>query len=219
MPISVVVGGQFGSEGKGKGKGKVALEIVRRDRSVAAVVRVGGTNSGHTAVATNGKTYIMRQLPAAAVDGMPRVFLPAGTYIDLDLLRHELSLLGRGPDSVLISPMARIITDEHKQWEQSAGLGHAIGSTQSGTGGAVMAMAARRAGNFPLHSVHAEDISDLQPYLRDTTAEMRRILNAGKRVVIEGTQGFGAESGATRTPIPAQGGQHSGDYGQRVMAA
>ena len=28
-----------------------------------------------------------------------------------------------------------------------------------------------------------------------------------------------AESGATRTPIPAQGGQHSGDYGQRVMAA
>jgi hypothetical protein len=28
---------------------------------------------------------------------------------------------------------------------------------------------------------------------------------------------FGAESGATRTPIPAQGGQHSGDCGQRVM--
>jgi hypothetical protein len=28
-----------------------------------------------------------------------------------------------------------------------------------------------------------------------------------------------AESGATRTPIPVQGGQHSGDYGQRMMAA
>jgi hypothetical protein len=28
-----------------------------------------------------------------------------------------------------------------------------------------------------------------------------------------------AESGATRTPIPAQGGQHSGDCGQPVMAA
>jgi carbon starvation protein CstA len=28
-----------------------------------------------------------------------------------------------------------------------------------------------------------------------------------------------AESGATRTPIPAQGGQHSGDCGQQVMAA
>lgn len=187
MPVSVVIGGQFGSEGKGK----VALEIVRRDPSVAAVVRVGGTNSGHTAVATNGETYVMRQLPAAAIDGTPRVLLPAGTYIDLDILRRELSVLGRGPDSVLISPMARIITDEHKRWEQSAALGHAIGSTQSGTGGAVMAMAAREASNFPLHSVHAEDISDLQPYLCDTTEEMRRLLDAGKRIVIEGTQGFG----------------------------
>lgn len=28
-----------------------------------------------------------------------------------------------------------------------------------------------------------------------------------------------AESGATRTPIPVQGGQHSGDYGQQVIAA
>jgi hypothetical protein len=28
-----------------------------------------------------------------------------------------------------------------------------------------------------------------------------------------------AESGATRTPIPAQGGQHSGNCGQQVMAA
>ena len=39
MPVSVVVGGQFGSEGKGK----VTLEIVRRDPNVAAVARVGGT--------------------------------------------------------------------------------------------------------------------------------------------------------------------------------
>lgn len=32
-------------------------------------------------------------------------------------------------------------------------------------------------------------------------------------------RGLSAESGATRTPIPAQGGQHSGDCGQPVMAA
>jgi hypothetical protein len=31
--------------------------------------------------------------------------------------------------------------------------------------------------------------------------------------------GFVAESGATRTPIPAQGGQQSGDCGQRLKAA
>jgi hypothetical protein len=32
-------------------------------------------------------------------------------------------------------------------------------------------------------------------------------------------EGLNAESGATRTPFPAEGGQHSGDCGHRVMAA
>ena len=187
MPVSIVVGGQFGSEGKGK----VALEIVRRDRTVAAAVRVGGTNSGHTAVGINGRTYALRQLPAASIDGLLQVILPAGSFIDLDILRHELNILGLGHDAVAISPMARIITDEHKQWERAAGLGSAIGSTQTGTGGAVMAMTAREACNFPLHSVQAEHVEELQRYLKDTTLELRRFLDDGKRVVIEGTQGFG----------------------------
>src|ERR1700722_7540976 len=187
MPVSVVVGGQFGSEGKGK----VALEIVRRDRTVAAAVRVGGTNSGHTAIGVDGNTYALRQLPAAVIDRSIQVILPPGSYIDLQILRNELKLLGLGPDSVAISPMARIITDEHKRWEQASGLGPAIGSTQSGTGAAVMAMVAREASNFPLLSVQAEHIEELQPFLKDTTSELRRLLRGEKRVVIEGTQGFG----------------------------
>src|SRR5438874_11774178 len=70
MPgVSVVVGGQFGSEGKGK----TALEIARRDRNVAAAIRVGGTNSGHTVIGKDGRRYALRQLPAAAVDGSLKV--------------------------------------------------------------------------------------------------------------------------------------------------
>jgi hypothetical protein len=61
MPISVVVGGQFGSEGKGK----VALAIARLHHAIAAV-RVGGTNSGHTVVRRDGEVCAFRQLPAAA---------------------------------------------------------------------------------------------------------------------------------------------------------
>ena len=109
MPISIVVGGQFGSEGKGK----VALEIVRRDPSVAAVVRVGGTNSGHTVIGHDQRTLALRQLPAAAIDGSVKVILPAGSYIDLDLFVEEIALLGFGPKQVLVSPMARIITQQH----------------------------------------------------------------------------------------------------------
>ena len=186
MPVSIVVGGQFGSEGKGK----VALEIVRRDRTVAAAVRVGGTNSGHTAVSADGNTLVLRQLPAASIDRTVQIVLPPGSYIDLQILRNELRLLGLGPDSVAISPMARIITEEHKRWEQVSGLGPAIGSTQSGTGASVIAMTARGAPSFP-HSIQAEEEPTLHPFLKDTTSLMRRLLNAGRRVVIEGTQGFG----------------------------
>jgi adenylosuccinate synthase len=187
MPVSIVIGGQFGSEGKGK----VALEIVRRDRKASAAVRVGGTNSGHTAVAADRKTYVLRQLPAAAVDRSIQVILPPGSYIDLEIFRNERDTLALRPEQVAISPMARIITNEHKLWEQAAGLGSAIGSTQSGTGATVMAMTARGAGTFPLHSIQAEDVPELQPFLQDTSSVMRGLLKAGRRIVVEGTQGFG----------------------------
>jgi adenylosuccinate synthase len=187
MPVSVVVGGQFGSEGKGK----TALEIVRRDPTVAAAIRVGGTNSGHTAISSSGQRYALRQLPAASVDRSVRVILPPGSYIDIDIFREEVERLELGPDQIAISSLARIITDEHKSWERDTELGRAIGSTQSGTGAAVMAMTARGAAKFPLGSVQAEEVPELQEYLKDTGSEVRHLLDAGKRVVVEGTQGFG----------------------------
>ena len=187
MPVSVIVGGQFGSEGKGK----TALEIVRRDRSTAAAIRVGGTNSGHTAISKNGRRYALRQLPAASIDRSVKVILPPGSYIDIDVFKEEARRLEFGPEQVAVSPMARIITAEHKTWERHADLGSAIGSTLSGTGAAVMAMTARGSAGFPLQSMQAEEMPELQPYLRDTGSEVRRLLEAGKRVVVEGTQGFG----------------------------
>jgi adenylosuccinate synthase len=170
MPVSIVVGGQFGSEGKGK----VALEIVRRDPTTAAAIRVGGTNSGHTAIGSDHETYSLRQLPAASVDRSVQVILPAGSYIDLSVFRDELRRLRLGPGQVSISPMARIITDEHKRWEQAAKLGPAIGSTQSGTGASVMAMTARGAAGFPLNSVQADEVPELQPFLTDTTRRLHK---------------------------------------------
>ena len=187
MPVSVVVGGQFGSEGKGK----TALEIVRRDRTVAAAIRVGGTNSGHTAIGNDGRRYALRQLPAASADRSVRVILPAGSYIDVGIFAEEVRRLGLGPAQVAVSSMARIITEEHKSWEQDAELGRTIGSTQSGTGAAVLAMIARGTAKVPLQSVQAEEVLELQAYPKDTGSEVRRLLDAGKRVIVEGTQGFG----------------------------
>jgi adenylosuccinate synthase len=187
MAISVVIGGQFGSEGKGK----VALEIARRDPSVVAAVRIGGTNSGHTAVDRFGLTRVMRQLPAAAIDRNVNVVLPPGTYIDIDIFLREVGELGLGPTSVYVSPQARIITTENREWEAQGDLGSQIGSTQSGTGGSVIARVARRASNFNLASVSAFETPKIAPFLRDTDELLRGYLSAGRRIIIEGTQGFG----------------------------
>ena len=54
-----------------------------------------------------------------------------------------------------------------------------------------MAMTARGTAKFPIHSIQAEEVPELQPYLKDTGSEVRQLLDAGKRVVVEGTQGFG----------------------------
>ena len=189
MPVSIVIGGQFGSEGKGK----VALEIVRRAREPVVAVRVGGPNSGHTAYDRAGTKHVLRQLPAACID-IDRnvdVVLPAGSYIDIDVLFDEIERLRYPRGRIRISARARIITDEHRAWEREARLGDAIGSTGSGVGAAVMASVAREAQNFPLHSVAAEDAPELSEFIDDTSSYLRRRLEAKHRVVVEGTQGFG----------------------------
>ena len=188
MPVSIVVGGQFGSEGKGK----TALEIVRTSENPVIVVRIGGPNSGHTAYDRDGDKHVLRQLPAACIDRNVDVVLPAGGYIDVDVLEAEIRRLDYPRDRIRISEQARIVSDEHRAWEREAGLVASIGSTGSGVGGAVMASAARGATNFKLRTRMAGNESALARYVDcDLSARLRKHLDEGKRIVVEGTQGFG----------------------------
>jgi adenylosuccinate synthase len=186
MPVSVVVGGQYGSEGKGK----VALELVRRDPSTTIVVRPGGTNSGHTAYAKDGRRVVLRQLPAGAIDGNVKVVLPAGSYIDVGLLQREIVAVGLAASQIMIDPRAHIVSEEHLQWEHEAGLVDSIGSTGSGTGAAVLSRIARFAPGLPAATL-AGEVPELLPFVQDTAAVLTSALISGERVVVEGTQGFG----------------------------
>jgi adenylosuccinate synthase len=164
MPASVVVGGQFGSEGKGK----VALEIARRASEPVTAVRVGGSNSGHA-----------------------RTVLPAGSYIDVDLLLQEAEVLGLGPDRLVIDQRAKVITDRHRGWENNAGLTGSIGSTASGTGAAVIANVARRSPAFAVASPRAGEVPELREFIGRADAVLAERLGRRERVIVEGTQGFG----------------------------
>lgn len=182
MPISVVVGGQFGSEGKGK----VAHWIACRE-SASIVVRVGGTNSGHTAVDDGGKTWALRQLPVSVLAPGTTAVLPAGAVIDPEIFAREVQLLGLGPERVIVSRYATVISDEDKKAERAEGLVDRIGSTGSGTGAALIRRMSRRADT----SILANEHPALQEYLGDPSSVMREELNRNRLIVIEGSQGFG----------------------------
>lgn len=182
MPVTVVVGGQFGSEGKGKVSAHVA-----RTSGATAVVRVGGPNSGHSAVDSNGELITLRQLPAGAVGSDAEVVLPAGSLIDVEILRKEIRQLGLQPGRLRIDAKASIVTLAHIKEETLSGIAPRIASTGSGTGAALI----ERISRAPNHT-RAQDVTELEPFLEDDTAlYLRRILDKKQRVVIEGTQGFG----------------------------
>ena len=74
MGVTVVVGGQFGSEGKGK-----VAQYLAAERGASAVVRVGGSNSGHPGFGPGDTVRVLRHLPTAALLPDVTCVLAAGT--------------------------------------------------------------------------------------------------------------------------------------------
>ncbi len=181
MPVTVVAGAQFGSEGKGK----VALFLAQHQQATI-VIRVGGSNSGHTAYGSDGRRHVFRHLPTAALLQDTLCVLGPGSYIDAEALRQDVERIDLPRDRLVIDPRAMVITDEHKSKERSSALRARIGSTASGTGAAVMDRVSRS------NAVHwASDDSYIARFVRPTRPLIRAALDRGERVLIEGTQGFG----------------------------
>lgn len=179
MPVTIVFGGQFGSEGKGK----VAHYFAKKEKADYCI-RVGGSNSGHT-IYRDGQKIIFRILPTGVIESHVTAVLPAGTYINLSILKEEIKLAGLSDDRLLIDENAVIISDDFIAAEKQSDLRQSIGSTESGTGEAVFARIARKKGVKLL----ARDFTELKTC--DTKNILRDACNAGKKIIAEGTQGFG----------------------------
>lgn len=180
MSIVVVVGGQFG----GEGKGKTTAHLCRAyDFDVA--VRCGGPNSGHT-VTINNKQVVLRQIPAGVVNPNTKLFLAAGCLIDMSVLLREIELFNLTPNRLKIDRNAVIIDREDIEGEREVKLNDRIGSTCSGVGFAVGKRVLRKE-NIGL----AKDMPDLIPYVTDVPEEVMLCYENKRKIVIEGTQGFG----------------------------
>jgi adenylosuccinate synthase len=182
MSVTVVVGGQYGSEGKGKAVSLLAGEHRRH----CAVVRCGGPNSGHIVV-EHDREYCFRLLPAGVVYGC-RGFLAPAALVDIEVLRGEIQSFGVTPDLFAVDPFSAVISDEMKAAEQ--GLVKAISSTGSGTGAATAAKCLRSPTAKLIKDV-VEQHAWLKPFVRDVRSEVHALIESGWRIIVEGTQGLG----------------------------
>ena len=181
MPVSIVVGGQFGSEGKGK----VAHYFADRMKASFAV-RCGGPNSGHTVIDTKGRTRTFQQLPTAAILPDVKIAICSGSYIDIDILLKEIKTAKINSNRLAIDHDAVIISKALKDNEKQSGLIKRIGSTGSGTGAALAARINRKKS-----LKFAKDIPELNQFIHDVPKLLRDSLDKNERILIEGTQGFG----------------------------
>lgn len=130
----VVVGTQWGDEGKGK-----IIDVLGHKADL--VVRFqGGNNAGHTVV-VNGEKFILHLLPSGMLHGNGKCIIGPGVVVDPKVLLKELTTLeekGAKTDHLLISDRAQLIMPYHVMLdglkEDRAISGNKIGTTRRGIG-------------------------------------------------------------------------------------
>lgn len=132
----------------------------------------------------------LRQIPTGYVCPGTRLLIPAGGLIDLEVLKRELELLRLGPDRVGIDRRTMIIEERDRQSERELQLRERLSSTLCGVGSAV-ARKVLRGDDVRLAENIAAKEPWLRPFLTDASAEINEGIDRGKKVLIEGTQGFG----------------------------
>lgn len=137
MPADIVVGAQWGDEGKGK-----IIDILA-SRADVVVRATGGNNAGHTVV-NSGQTYKLHLVPSGILYPKTMCLVGAGVVLDPKDFTEELDALekrGISTKNLRIDPRAHVVMPWHKALD---GLGEAsrgkgdIGTTRRGIGPAYM---------------------------------------------------------------------------------
>ncbi len=178
--VDVLVGGQWGSEGKGNVSGHLAPEY-------DVLVRVGGPNAGHQ-VYDEPSPWKFYHLPSGTMRApKAKIVLGPGSTLWLPKLQQEITDCQLEPQRLCIDPQAMMI--EKVDREREGNLKKKIGSTGQGVGAATSRKVLRTSARPPVRL--ARDIPELKPYLRETLAVLDDAFKEGQHVFLEGTQGTG----------------------------
>ena len=133
MPAVIVLGAQWGDEGKGKATDQIG------QRTDYVVKFNGGNNAGHTVV-VDGEKYTLHLLPAGILSQGVTPVIASGVVVDLDVLFDEVEEMeARGVDCsrLLLSASAHIIPPYNRLMDQAnerARGNNLIGTTGRGIG-------------------------------------------------------------------------------------
>ena len=176
MPCTVITGAFWGDEGKGK----IISYLALKDK-LDVCLRTGSVNAAHT-VWYQGNRYALHMVPAAFVYEKCRLLIGAGSNVHVAKFLEEVEATNV-KNRIGIDHQASIIEEKHSIQDKTSAHLKGLGTTGWGIGPAIEERVRRTA-------KLAKDIPELQPYLTDVTTEVNNAIDAGKKVLLEGTQGL-----------------------------
>ncbi len=179
---SFLLGGQWGSEGKGSCAAFAAIHMRERLEGFNIVTTNAGAQAGHTST-HDGRTKVVYHLPTFSLYNAAQTYLNAGSIIDPVGLLQELAdnpqMMNR--DNFAIHPNAAIITSECREAEQRDDSAQTkIASTRKGVGEA-LARKVLRSGRL------AKDVPELSRWVR--RIDLNDQMSHGASVLVEVPQG------------------------------
>ncbi|MDB2447033.1 adenylosuccinate synthase [bacterium] len=217
--VSILVGAQWGDEGKGKW-----IDMLAKDEDMVARYQ-GGNNAGHT-LYIEGQKVVLHQLPSGIFHDEQVSVLTAGVVINPVQLVDEMSemsdLASLNPERVWVSGRAHVITPWHVHLDTVAEskAETPIGTTKRGIGPTYAEKASRTSMRmaeyvnaerratwiealkkeneaFALHLGQSSDewaqfekaADTLAPFVCDAEERLRRALSDDKSLLLEGAQG------------------------------
>lgn len=176
VPCTVIAGGFWGDEGKGK----IISYLALKDK-LDFCVRTGSVNAAHT-IWFEGKRYALHMVPGGFVDEKCRLLIGAGANVHVAQFLKEVEETGV-KNRIGVDSQASIIEEKHSAQDKASEHLRGLGTTGWGVGPAIEERVRRTARL-------AKDVPELKPYLTDVAMETNQAIGAGKKVLLEGTQGL-----------------------------
>jgi adenylosuccinate synthase len=190
--LGILVGGSYGSEGKGVVAAHIAEEY-------DWAVRSGGPNAGHS-FKYQGDKIVMQSIPCNWINMDSQLAIAAGGMVEPEKLFEEIEIISQYDPGIeerlYIDPQAVVLDETAQNAEGGVGgsMHENIGSTGEGCGAVRIMKIARQQNLFGIPpATLARDCDDLKPFLSTDPVSLlvNEALGDNRNVLLEGTQGSG----------------------------